>query len=125
MRYLWTITALLLLAFSPPSLATEPPEDEIIAHVNEQLVGDLDEITKRGFLRVLTVHNPLFFTFDGARKKGAVAEITNLLEAHLDEEIGKVRSPTIVVIPVLRDELIPSLVEGRGDIVMGLSLIHI
>ena len=29
------------------------------------------------------------------------------------------RSPTIVLIPVSRDELIPGLIEGRGDVVMG------
>ena len=29
------------------------------------------------------------------------------------------RSPTVVLIPVARDELLPGLVEGRGDLVMG------
>jgi membrane-bound lytic murein transglycosylase MltF len=33
--------------------------------------------------------------------------------------MGRVRSPTIIVIPVARDELIPGLIEGRGDLVMG------
>jgi membrane-bound lytic murein transglycosylase MltF len=42
-----------------------------------------------------------------------------MFEAHLAEEIGKVRSPTVIVIPVSRDELIPGLLEGRGDVVMG------
>ncbi|HKJ52600.1 MAG TPA: transporter substrate-binding domain-containing protein, partial [Gammaproteobacteria bacterium] len=92
---------------------------EILAHVNKPWRGDLDGIVERGFLRILTVHNPLFFSFDGEKQEGIVAELAHLLDDHLAEEIGRVRSPTIVVIPVARDELIPGLLEGRGDLVMG------
>jgi len=92
---------------------------EILGHVNKPWRGDLDGIVERGFLRILTVHNPLFFSFDGEKQNGIVAELAHLLDDHLAEEIGRVRSPTIVVIPVARDELIPGLVEGRGDLVMG------
>jgi membrane-bound lytic murein transglycosylase MltF len=45
--------------------------------------------------------------------------VAKLFEDHLAEEIGRVRSPTVVVIPVGRDELIPGLINGRGDVVMG------
>ncbi len=93
--------------------------EEILEHVNDPWTGDLDGITKRGFLRILTVHNPLFFQFDGAEQRGLVAEWGKALENHLAEEIGRVRSPTVVLIPVARDELLPGLVEGRGDLVMG------
>ncbi|MCP4961986.1 MAG: transporter substrate-binding domain-containing protein, partial [Actinomycetia bacterium] len=48
-----------------------------------------------------------------------VAELSKLFEDHLAEEIGRVRSPTVVVIPVARDELLSGLIEGRGDLVMG------
>jgi membrane-bound lytic murein transglycosylase MltF len=102
-----------------PVLAATGQQDEIIEHANEPWSGDLDGITERRFLRILTVHNPLFFSFDGAKQKGIVAEFAKLFEDHLAEEIGRVRSPTVVVIPVGRDELIPGLINGRGDIVMG------
>ncbi len=100
-------------------LATTDEQDEILEHANQPWHGDLDGMTERGFLRILTVHNPLFFSFDGATQKGMVAELGKLFEDHLAEEIGRVRSPTIVLIPVGRDELIPGLIEGRGDLVMG------
>ena len=100
-------------------LAADNPQDEVLEHANQPWHGDLDGMTERGFLRILTVHNPLFFSFDGAQKTGMVAELARLFEDHLAEEIGRVRSPTVVVIPVARDELIPGLVEGRGDLVMG------
>ena len=48
-----------------------------------------------------------------------VAELAKMFEDHLAEEIGRVRSPTVVVIPVGRDDLLPGLIEGRGDVVMG------
>lgn len=100
-------------------LAASDEQNEIMEHANEPWRGDLDGMTERGFLRILTVHNPLFFSFDGAEEKGMVAELGKLFEDHLAEEIGRVRSPTIVLIPVSRDELIPGLIEGRGDLVMG------
>src|SRR5210317_339460 len=93
--------------------------DAVLEHANEPWTGDLDGMTERGFVRILTVHNPLFFSFDGAHKRGMVAELSKLFEDHLANEIGRVRSPTVILIPVRRDELIPRLVEGRGDMVMG------
>ena len=114
------LLALLSVLFTVgPVLATSDQIDEIMEHANDPWSGDLDGMTERGFLRILTVHNPLFFTFEGAKQKGMVAELARLFEDHLAEEIGRVRSPTVIVIPVARDELIPGLINGRGDIVMG------
>jgi len=90
--------------------------DEILDHVEKAWTGDLDGITERGFLRVLTVHNPLYFTFDGNKRHGLAVEVGHLFEEHLAEEIGRVRSPTVVLIPVARDELLPGLAAGRGDV---------
>ncbi len=114
------LLALPLILFTAGSeAASSGQRDEIMEHANEPWTGDLDGMTERGFLRILTVHNPLFFSFDGAQQKGMVAELGKLFEDHLGDEIGRVRSPTVVLIPVSRDELIPGLIEGRGDLVMG------
>ncbi len=123
MRFLSPVIGLLailpVLFTDGPVLAASEQQDEIMEHANEPWSGDLDGITKRRFLRVLTVHNPLFFSFDGDRQKGMVAELAKMFEDHLAEEIGRVRSPTVVVIPVARNELIPGLINGRGDVAMG------
>lgn len=112
--------ALLPMLSGCGAVAATPEEaDKILQHAHEPWSGDLDGMTGRGFLRILTVHNPLFFTFDGDRQKGMVAELGKMFENHLAEEIGRVRSPTVVLIPVSRDELLPGLIEGRGDLVMG------
>ena len=112
------VMLLTLLPATSLVIAADQP-DEILRHANEPWTGDLDGMTKRGFLRILTAHNPLFFTFDGDGKQGIIAEVSKELDKHLAEEIGRVRSLTIIIIPVSRDEMIPSLIEGRGDIIMG------
>ena len=122
MRFL--SSALCLLSLLPVflvggSVQASSEQDEIMKHANEFSTGDLDDIIDRRFLRILTVHNPLFFSFDGEKQRGVMADIAKMFEKHLAEEIGRVRSPTIVIIPVGRDELIPGLIKGRGDVVMG------
>ncbi|RLE19942.1 MAG: hypothetical protein DRJ50_11520, partial [Actinobacteria bacterium] len=90
--------------------------NEILDHVQEAWTGDLDGMVKRGFVRILTVHNPLYFTFDGKEQRGLAVHMARLFEEHLAKKVGRVRSPTVVLIPVARDELLRGLVAGRGDI---------
>ncbi len=123
MRFLSPVFGLLallpILCTGGTLLAASGEHDEIMEHANQPLLGDLDGMTERGFLRILTVHNPLFFSFNGEKQTGMVAELGKMFEDHLAEEIGRVRSPTVILIPVSRAELIPGLVEGRGDLIMG------
>ncbi|MCZ6651224.1 MAG: hypothetical protein O7D35_11215, partial [Acidobacteria bacterium] len=101
----------LLLTLSLAALAPGPSQpDEVLDHVSEPWTGDLDGITKRGFIRILTVHNPLFFTFDGVEQRGLAPDLAREFEKHLDEQIGRLLSPTVVLIPVARDELLTGLV---------------
>jgi hypothetical protein len=99
MRLLSPLLGSLALLTLPLAIGAERSpsgeQDEIMAHANQPWQGDLDGMTERGFLRILTVHNPLFFSFDGSRQNGMVAELGKLYEDHLGEEIGRVRSPTI------------------------------
>jgi membrane-bound lytic murein transglycosylase MltF len=103
----------LQLAAAP---AASGEHEEILEHVNESWTGDLDGMVDRGFVRILTVHNPLFFTFDGVEHRGLAVQMGKYFEEYLAERIGRTRSPTIVLVPVARDELLPGLLEGRGDI---------
>ncbi len=105
-------------------LAASSEQDKVLEYVNKPWSRDLDGITERRFLRILTIHNPLFFIFDGARQRGIVAELAKMYEDHLAGEIGRVRSPTVVVIPVGRDELIPGLVEGISNSFRHEAVIH-
>jgi len=110
-----SILLILLLTTAVPASAEG---DDVLRHANEAWTGDLDGMAKRGFVRILTVHNPLFFTFDGVEQRGLAVELTRAFDKHLANELGRVRSPTVILIPVARDELLPGLLAGRGDLVV-------
>lgn len=94
-------------------------ETALLEFISEPWTGDLDGMIERGFVRILTVYNPLFFSFDGARRRGLAVEMAENFETFLGGAFGRKGHPRlhVVLIPVPRDRLLPSLVEGRGDIV--------
>lgn len=111
----------------PGETPAEPPdpqdsggteEDALLDYVREPWTGDLDGILERGFVRVLTVYNPLFFSFDGVEQSGLDVEMAQAFEAWLGRRYRSKGRPRlhVVMIPVPRDEIVPALVEGRGDI---------
>jgi membrane-bound lytic murein transglycosylase MltF len=83
----------------------------------EPWTGDLSEMAQRRVVRMLTVHEPMFFGFDGRRQSGLVAEAAADLEKYLNQRLDRHQlNVSVVVQPVTRDLLIPFLEEGRGDI---------
>jgi membrane-bound lytic murein transglycosylase MltF len=81
--------------------------------------GDLDAMLKRGFIRILTTYNPLFFFYDGAEQRGILHDGMRAFAERLQKAQRRGQPPVrILFIPVARDELLPALVEGRGDIVV-------
>lgn len=80
--------------------------------------GDLDALEERRVVRILTVYGPGRFHLEEGEGQGIVAEVAKAYEDHInaDLERGHVRV-LVAVIPVARDQLIPALLAGRGDIV--------
>ena len=85
--------------------------------------GDLDGMIQRHQIRVLTVYSKTFFFLDKGVMHGTVADFARLFEDQLNKQLAtgktgaaknlKVR---VVFIPVRRDQLLPALAAGRGDI---------
>jgi membrane-bound lytic murein transglycosylase MltF len=115
---------------APPSAekapeATEeiepPPEPEPLpaglAPFVEPFTGDLDGMVKRRIVRVLTVASPVLYFVDRGRELGLIYEASRALETQLNEKLqtGHLKVH-VIVMPVSRDELIPRLVAGQGDI---------
>jgi membrane-bound lytic murein transglycosylase F len=106
------LIALLFLAV----LAAEPPppapnfELELKRSVDEIGTGDLDEIKKRGVLRVLTRNNSSNYFIVNGQEYGFQLELARAFA----EELG-VRLE--VVVPTGRADLIPALVAGQGDLI--------
>lgn len=103
---------------APEESASNNKAQSILDHALDPWRGDLDGMLKRGFLRVLTVYNPLYFSYDGTGQKGLIVEIARELEAYLLKASGmKAGNFNVITIPVSRDKLLPYLMEGRGDVV--------
>ncbi|MGL4933274.1 MAG: transporter substrate-binding domain-containing protein, partial [Aeromonas sp.] len=86
--------------------------------------GDFDGILERRYLRVLTSYNKNFYFIDPKGTQRGITyesfvEFERALNQHLlkqnklSQRHLKVR---VVFIPVARDELLPALLAGRGDI---------
>jgi membrane-bound lytic murein transglycosylase MltF len=79
--------------------------------------GDLDGMVERRVIRVLTVQSPINYFVDKGRELGITYESARAFEKHLNEALGnKLITVHVIMIPVARDELIPRLLKGEGDI---------
>ena len=82
--------------------------------------GDLDGMIERDFIRVLTPYSRTHYFLDGGRERGLTAEGPLALEVYLNKKLrSKKKKVRVIVIPVRRDQLIPYLIGGLGDMVVG------
>ncbi len=121
----WTLGLALLWAFffSCPPLAgaagaapAAKPRLELPLP-SEPWTGDLDGMIERRMVRVLVVYSKTFFFVDKGTQRGTTYEMFRKFEEDLNRKL-KTRHLRIhvVFVPVSRDQLIPALREGRGDI---------
>ena len=98
-----------------PPIAAEPPE--LVARVLQPFHGDFAAMVENRLIRVLVVHNKTNFFLDEGTQKGFTAEAIREFEKQLNQELKLGSRPLhVMAIPVVRDQLIPFLVQGRGDI---------
>src|SRR6185295_3043483 len=98
----------------------EGPPEEILALVNKPWTGDFEQMTQRRVIRALVVYNKTNYFLDGAVQKGATYDALKAFEEEINKKLNTGNLKVhIAFIPVTRDQLIPSLVAGRGDIAAG------
>ena len=74
-------------------------------------------MVERRTIRVLVVHNKMMFFFDKAQIRGVAYEAFREFEKFINTKLKiGTRKIKVVFLPVRRDQLLPWLVEGRGDI---------
>jgi len=107
-------------AQSTPTSSAQPNPTSSTERLQKALPpfkGDWDEIKQRRMLRALVVYNRTLYFVDRARPRGATYEILKQLEIDLNAQLKTKALPFYVVfIPVPRDQLIPALIDGRGDL---------
>jgi len=83
----------------------------------EKWRGDFDGMAERREIRALVVYSRTFYFLDKGKQRGASYELLKEFEKFVNKKLkAKTLKVRIIFIPVTRDQLIPWLVEGRGDI---------
>ncbi|HXZ44232.1 MAG TPA: lytic transglycosylase F, partial [archaeon] len=135
MRHVWllgTLTAALLFLASGPAQSQPPTkpaakpaapaaqQDYTLPNiVTRKWTGDLDGMIKRRQIRILTVFSKTFYFVDRGVQRGLGYDLGQLLETDLNQKLKtKHLRVNVVFLPVARDEIIPALLEGRGDVAM-------
>jgi membrane-bound lytic murein transglycosylase MltF len=109
--------ALALLLCAPLTAAAVESTDLVKAVEATRWTGDLDKMIARRQIRVLLVYSKTFYFLDRGRQRGATYDFMRIFEDDLNRRLGTGHLRVqIIFIPVGRDELIPGLIEGRGDI---------
>lgn len=113
---LWTLA---LPAAAQEEEEKEVPQLLVMSGINKDYVGDLPQLVERRFIRVLTVYNKTNYFLDGMQQRGITYEVAKAFEEFInkDQKIGKKHPLQIAMVPVARDQLIPALLRGQGDII--------
>ena len=84
---------------------------------NEPRVGDFNKMAAKRQIRVLVVNSKTFYFLDRGRQRGISYDLLKEFEKFVNKKLKtKTLKIDVVFIPVRRDELIPGLVKGLGDI---------
>ncbi|MGO8970638.1 MAG: transglycosylase SLT domain-containing protein [Myxococcaceae bacterium] len=91
--------------------------EQDVSAVLRPFTGDWDAIKQRGVLRALVVYSRTYYFVDRGSEHGVTYELLRAFEDEVNTKLGsRGLRFTVFFIPVARDELIPALLGGRGDI---------
>jgi len=90
-----------------------------LTEISKPWTGDLPGMAERRMIRVLTAYSKTQFFIDRGTPRGTAYDQGKLLEDELNKTLATGhRKINIHFVPMSRNELLPALIEGRGDIVM-------
>jgi membrane-bound lytic murein transglycosylase MltF len=109
------IALTLLLPPAAPRVAAQP-KPPAVSRI-QKWTGDLDGMIKRRVIRVLVIYSKTFYFVDRGTQRGATYDAFRGFEDDLNRRLktGNLKVH-VVFLPVSRDELLPALVDGRGDV---------
>ena len=101
-----------------PPRTLEIPDNAVAQSALAKWTGDLDGMVERRIIRVLTTYSKTQFFIDRGMQRGLVPDAFKIFEDDLNKKLKtKNLRVQVVIVPVAHDELVPALLEGRGDIV--------
>src|SRR5262245_13429962 len=108
--------ALLLLSFVATAQAAPVGLDADL----EAWTGDFDGMMERRMIRVLVPYSRSLYFNDKGAQRGLVADSLKEFEIFLNKKYKlKNRPITIVALPTTREQLLPGLLQGEGDLAAG------
>ncbi|MEJ2474198.1 MAG: lytic transglycosylase F [Desulfobacterales bacterium] len=106
-----------LLCLTAAAAAAQKTQQGELISLDEKWLGDFGGMAKRREIRVLVVYSKTFYFLDQGRQRGAIYELLKQFEKFINKKLKtKTLKLRVLFIPVRRDQLIPWLVAGRGDI---------
>lgn len=95
---------------TPPAVGLANLEFSLTRHQRQRYSVDLSEIKKRGVLRVVTRNNSSAYYVAKGEERGFQYELAKAFADELGVRLE-------MVVPSSRDDLIPALLEGQGDLI--------
>jgi membrane-bound lytic murein transglycosylase MltF len=112
-----TLTVILLSIIPGIATADKKTPGQGIPLQYKKMVGDFDEMVQHRRIRALVTYSKTFYFLDRGRQYGLSYESLKAFEKFVNKKLKtKNLKFHVVFIPVTRDELIPSLLNGLGDI---------
>ncbi len=112
-----------LIGFADQAVSQKPEVDEFSQKFRQVMgnwTGDWDGMVARNQVRVLVPISKTFYFLDGGRQRGLIYDLMKVFENQVNKDLKrKIMQVRFIFIPVNRDELIPGLINGVGDIAAG------
>jgi membrane-bound lytic murein transglycosylase MltF len=111
------LVALLLSAAPTHSQENDADRFTLPDFVTRPWTGDFDGMVERRIVRVLVPCSRTLYFVDRGTPRGLVHDVFRLYEEDLNKRLkAKHVRVHVFFVPVARDEIIPALLDGRGDI---------
>jgi len=94
-------------------------ERQLLELVHTPWVGDLDGMLERRLIRVLILPSRTMYFLDKGKPGGFAAEYRDAFETFINRRFppqARHLKTNVVLVPTSRGQLLPALLEGRGDI---------
>jgi membrane-bound lytic murein transglycosylase MltF len=110
----WATALILLITTLVSPLAAATEEASLLS---ERALRSYDDMVDVRLIRALVVRNKTNYFFDGAQQRGVTYDLMKTFEKQFNDELETGHLLVhVAFIPVSRDQLIPALLEGRGDV---------
>ena len=99
--------------------------EAVRASLDKPFTGDLDEMVKRGAIRVAVTFNRTHYFLDKGQERGLTYEALKSFETELNKDLKRRRIKVyVVIVPLSRDQLYPALSSGQVDMVAAMVTVR-